>query len=122
MRRARLLALVVLLPLACAAGCSNNKGKIEGTRWRSEAGTILGRQVPFGYLQLDFGADGSLVYYAGPRTFKGKYVLGAGNTVTFEIEPPLAGKKSHAETIEVYGEKMTVRDSNGVSAIFQKVR
>jgi hypothetical protein len=122
MRRAPLLGLFVLLSMVCAAGCSNNKGKIEGTRWRSDAGTVLGRYCPFGYLQLDFNADGTLVYYAGPRTFRGKYVLKPGNTVTFDLDQPLAGRNSHDETIEVYGNKMTVRDSNGVSMTFSKVK
>jgi hypothetical protein len=121
MRPAFLLRLLVLVSLAFAAGCSsNNTGKIEGTSWRSDAATVKGRDFPAGHLQLEFRADKSLVYRAGGRTFTGKYLLGPGNMVTFQLEQDLAGKKVHVETVAIHEGRMKVSDSDGTEVTFRK--
>jgi hypothetical protein len=51
MRTAPLARLLVLLPLVFAIGCaSNNRGKIEGTNWRSDHNTYKGQPIPDGFL------------------------------------------------------------------------
>jgi hypothetical protein len=121
MRPALVLRLLVLVPLVLAAGCSSkNHGKIEGTSWRSDAATVKGRDFPAGYLQLEFRADGGLVYRAGGRTFTGKYLLGPGNVVTFNLEQDLAGKKIHVETVAVHEDRMKVSDADGTEMTFRK--
>jgi hypothetical protein len=115
--RVVLLLAVVLLPLGCA---SSNKGKIEGTKWSSQAATIKGKTLPAGSLQLDFGKDGSLVYLAGPLTLKGTYSLGSGNYVTMNFEQELAGRKSHVQQVAIDGDHLTMTDSDGTQMTFDK--
>lgn len=116
----RLLALCTVVFLA---GCSSsNKGKIEGTSWSSDAGTVKGQSIPAGMLKLDFASDGKLTYTVGPQALTGTYSLGMGNTVTFNLNQELAGRKSHAQKITINGAKMTVADSDGTSLTFSKVK
>jgi hypothetical protein len=115
----RLSCLILLLTLT--VGCqSKNAGKLEGTSWRSEPTTYKGQRVPEGFLKLDFGKDGTIVYRAGPYTFHGKYILGMGNRVTFELDKPLAGKTTHHETVEVRLGQIIVKDSDGTTVNFRK--
>jgi uncharacterized protein (TIGR03066 family) len=129
MRPLHILRPVLLVAVVCVLGAadaakdktaSNNKGKIEGTRWSSLAANIKGNVIPAGRQQLDFGKDGSLVYSAGPLTFKGTYELGAGDKVTFKFTQALFGKKEHIETIVIKDDKMTVTDSDGTGLTFEK--
>ena len=83
-----------ILPLMMLGALpSNNKGKIEGTKWSSIGKTINGNFIPAGSLKLEFGKDGSLNYFAGPKVFKGTYSLGKGDKVTLKLTEPLAGRK-----------------------------
>ena len=121
MRSNVLFRLPVFLLLLFAIGCeSKNVGKLEGTRWRSEPSKVKSQHVPEGYLQLEFARDGGLVYRAGGLTFHGTYTLGMGNRVTFHLDKPLAGRKTHSETIEVRHGQITVTDSDGTAMNFRK--
>lgn len=123
--RLRSVPTTALLALALfATGCaSKNKGKIEGTKWASQATTLKGQALPAGVLKLDFSSDGKLVYSAGPTTFTGTYTLGTGNTVTFHLDQDLAGKgKTHAEKVSIVGDNLTMTDSDGTSMTFDKVK
>jgi hypothetical protein len=123
MRPALLARLLLFLPLAFAVGCSsNNRGKIEGTSWRSDQATIKGHSVPDGFLRLTFRTDGTMIYYAGGKNFSGKYLLGPGNAVTFQLDEPLAGKTTHAETIAIAEDRMKVSDTDGTEATFRKMK
>jgi hypothetical protein len=103
------------------SGCSsNNKGKIEGTSWSSQAATIKGNMIPAGTLGLKFGADGSLVYKVGPTNYTGKYSLGFQNMLTMHLDQALAGQKNHVETVVIEGDKLTMSDMDGTSLTFQK--
>src|SRR3954447_894141 len=96
-----LLPIVMVLFLS---GCSsNNKGKIEGTKWSSVAANVKGRSLPAGALLLEFRSDGSLLYQAGPQTFTGTYALGAGDAVTLKLDQELAGRKNHREKVVING-------------------
>src|SRR5262249_10068653 len=97
----RLLPLLVLLPLC---GCrSNNRGKIEGTKWRSQAGPVRGQNLPAGALRLEFGVDGKLVYGGFGKTFTGTYSFGMGDYVTLNLDQELAGSRTHSEKITING-------------------
>jgi hypothetical protein len=121
MRFTRGLQLVVLALALSAVGCSsNNKGKIEGTKWTSDATTIKGQQIPAGALGLEFGSDGSLVYRTLMARFTGKYSLGGGDTVTLHLDQDLAGRKEHSEKVVISGDKLTMTDSDGTSITFSK--
>jgi hypothetical protein len=119
MRRARALLWILTLPLVFAAGCaSENKGKIEGTKWRSYASTVKGQSVSDGALWLHFKADGGLVYRAGGHTFTGTYKLSWGKTVIMNLDRELAGRKSHSERVEILGGRLTMTDSDGTAMTF----
>jgi hypothetical protein len=123
MRRRCVFGLLLVASALVAGGCgsSNNKGKIEGTKWTSLATSVKGKTVPAGVLQLEFNADGSLVYKAGPQSMTGKYSLGSGDTVVLHLDQPLAGSKTHSERISVNGDRLTMTDSNGTAVVFQRV-
>jgi hypothetical protein len=131
MHLAAVLRVAGAVVLLSSAGCgSNNKGKIEGTRWSSLATTVTiqehGPQVlPAGALHLEFGADGKLVMRSGPVTMTGTYVLGAGDVVTLifdrEADRNLAERKTHTEKVAITGDRLTMTDSEGTSVTFEKV-
>jgi hypothetical protein len=114
--------LLVLIAVALVAGCSANKGKIEGTKWTSEATTMKGQPIPAGALDLDFRSDGSLVYRAGLQTYTGTYTLGTADTVVLNLDQPIAGLKTHAEKISIDGERLTMTDSDGSKLTFVKAK
>ncbi len=123
MRTVPLARLLVLLPLLLAIGCaSNNRGKIEGTNWRSDHNTYKGMPVADGFLKLNFHTDGTMIYRAGGRTFTGRYIFGPGNTVTFDLDEDLGGRKTHVETIAIADDRMKVTDSDGTEATFRRVK
>jgi hypothetical protein len=123
MRTGPLARLTLLLPLVLALGCaSNNRGKIEGTNWRSDHNTYKGVAVPDGFLKLNFHADGTMIYRAGTTTHTGKYYLGPGNAVTFELDEALGGRKTHMETIAISDDRMKVLDADGTEATFRRVK
>jgi hypothetical protein len=122
MRPAGTLRLVLLAALLLAAGCSSNKGKIEGTKWSSQAANVKGQALPAGALTLEFGSDGSLVYKAGPQTFKGTYSLGMGDNVTLKLDQELAGRKNHVEKVVINGDRLTMTDSDGTQLTFDKTK
>ena len=74
MRRLPVLHLALLATVLFIGGCkSNNKGKIEGTKWTSLAATVKGTPIPAGTLQLEFTTDGKMVYKIGQKTITGTY-------------------------------------------------
>src|SRR5262245_7602137 len=109
MRRAGMPWLVLAVVTLVTTGCgSNNKGKIEGTKWISIASTVKGTSVPAGTLKLEFGSDGTLVYNAGPQTFRGTYSLGSGNTITLKLDRELAGSKTHVQKVVIEDDRLTM--------------
>jgi hypothetical protein len=101
---------------------SNNKGKIEGTKWTSLATTVKGSAIPADALKLEFSKDGKLIYKAGPKTLTGTYSLGMADTVTLKFTEELAGRKDHDETIKIVGDQLTMTDSDGTAVTFKKVK
>lgn len=123
MRPTSLLRVALLAAVLVSCGCkSNNKGKIEGTKWSSVASTVKGTPIPEGFLRLEFGSDGSLVYSAGPKTFKGTYSLGSGDNVTLKLTEDLAGRKNHVEKVSISGDRLTMTDSDGTAMTFKKMK
>jgi len=116
---ARAAALVVCFGLA---GCeSNNKGKIEGTKWSCIDQTVKGQRVPEGSLKLEFKSDGKLVYTVASTIYTGTYKLSMGDRVTLRLDQPLAGSKRHDEAVKIDGGKLTMTDGDGTAAVFKKV-
>lgn len=133
MRPARVLLFLFPLCLPLLTGCvvSENEGKLEGTRWSSEAGTMQVNNpatpgikqkvfVRAGFMELDFQKDGTLFYIINNKLYRGKYSLNAGQTVTIKLEEKLSGRYEHAEKIVVQGNYFTMTDSDGTSLKFKK--
>ena len=105
MRSIPIARLALLATILMAFGCSsNNKGKIEGTKWTSVATTMKGQPIPEGMLKLEFGADGKLVYRVMGQALTGTYSLGMGDHVTLNMDQDLAGRKSHVEKVSINGD------------------
>jgi hypothetical protein len=105
---------LVFLSLLFACGCaSSNKGKIEGTKWVSQACTLQGKQFPPGTFRLEFGTDGRLTYGGVGKVITGTYSLGAGDNVTWNLDQELSGRKVHTEKISIQGDTLTMADQSG---------
>ena len=125
MRLLRLIGLAIIVFAAAPTSQafedkSNNKGKIEGTKWTNIESTVKGLKIPANLLKLEFGKDGKLVYEAGPQKFTGTYSLGNGDTVTLNLDQDLAGKKKHEEKVSIKDGRLTMADSDGTELTFEK--
>jgi hypothetical protein len=120
-RSLRLLAIAAIF-LVC--GCSNNKGKIEATKWSSLKGTVKGVEFPDNAFHLAFGGDGRLIYrvqFNGvEKTVTGKYTLGFGDLVTLDLDQDLAGQKKHMQSVVINGDRLTFTDPDGTTLNFVK--
>jgi hypothetical protein len=119
----RLSLLAVFVPILLAVGCppaasssSNNKGKIEGTKWLNEATTIKGKEIPAESRYLEFTKDGKLIYDVA----EGTYALGAGDQVTFTFDKEFDGQKTYVENITVTGDTLKLSDPTG-TIVFTKI-
>jgi hypothetical protein len=118
----KLLGLGGLFVVLALCGCSNNKGKIENTKWTSEDTVAKGIHVPAGAVFLHFHKDGTLSGRFGNNSLTGKYVLGFGDNVTFHLDQTIANHKTHTETIVIDGDRLTMTDSDGTRMTFRKWR
>jgi hypothetical protein len=129
MRPVGIVGIVFFTAILFTVGCtSNNKGKIEATKWKSLPGTVKGLSLPAGAFELQFGGNGQMIYTFGAselgpkQTFRGTYDLGIGDIVTLNLDTPLAGSKVHAETVIIEGDRLTMTDTDGTSLTFAKAR
>ncbi len=114
-------AIPIVLVILVAAGCSSNRGKLEGTRWTSEETTVRGQHQPAGFGTLEFRDDGTLVYQLqGLPTATGRWSLSPGSNVVFRFDEPLRGRKVHTEKIVLDGDRLTMTDSDGTSVTFTR--
>ena len=109
---------VLFVSVLFASGCSspsNNKGKIEGTKWDNEAATVEGKEIVPGDIYLEFKKDGKLILenHATKEKHEGTYTLGSGDQVTFHFNVEVSGRKAHVETIKINGDKLTMSDTKG---------
>jgi hypothetical protein len=88
---------------------SSNKGKIEGTKWSSEAGSINGRAQAPGAFRLEFGKDGSLVGQMPAGPFKGTYSLEEGDWVKVELKETRMLGKNPSGQVTIDGDKLTLK-------------
>ena len=114
---------VVLVACVVAVGCksSNNRGRVEGTKWTSVAQTIHGEPKPEGYYVLEFAADKTFTYQCESFKLTGSYKLGQGDEVTMHYDGLKAGKRSQLETVRVRGEELEITDTDGTVRKFRKV-
>jgi hypothetical protein len=120
MRSKSLSRWALIAALIVAAGCSGNKGKIEGT-WVSAAATVKGEKLPAGARVLQFLNDGHLNYTNAGKLYKGNYVLGMGPAVTFTLDEDLEGRKIHPHKIVIDDEQLTLTSADGSALTFLKI-
>jgi len=107
-------------------GPSNNKGKLEGTKWSSKAFEVAGPNntkitLPAGACVVEFKADMKLTMVMkdqkGPETINGTYVLGPGDEVT--LTPDKGQKVSEVLTVKIVvkGDEMTLTGLLGGQAL-----
>lgn len=101
---------------------SNNKGKIEDTKWSSLAGTVKGNEIPAGTLKVSFTKDGKMTYNTPIGDFVGTYTLETGDKVVWNFTKELGGSKRHEQKCVIKGEKLTISDADGTTLEFEKVK
>lgn len=123
MSPANLTRFFVLLAILVFVGCeSQNKGKIEGTKWTSEMTTVDGKLIPSGTSRLEFRTDGSLLFTAGPQTYNGSYTLSMGDMVILDLTESFNGSKRHVQRITISGDHLPLADTDGTKIPYVKVR
>ena len=129
MRRATPSLLACACALALAAGCSSqNKGKLEDTRWESVPTTLKNVELKQGDRVLVFEKE-DLVYVVKDargeeRTLTGKWEYNSGHFVTLKFDQTLNDRKRHVEKIVVSpeGDRLTMTDSDGTSVTFARAQ
>ena len=118
--RSLLLTLSVVLLAGLVTGCSssNNKGKLEGTRWRSDAVKDGKTTIPIGAKELEFRMDGTLTFAESGQSSTGSYALGSGDSVTLKLKKPVG--KSPVKKIFVDGNKLILTKEDGTEDTFIK--
>jgi hypothetical protein len=101
---------------------SNNRGKIEGTKWSSQALTVDGKTLPAGAAKLEFGTDKKLTYIVGDQTYTGRYTLRHGDNVLLEFDKELEGSKTHGQRITIKGDTLKLIDTDGFTVTFSRVK
>lgn len=131
--KARILCLVLVVLSAPFSGCgvgnvesnsslSNNRGKIEGTSWVSRKTEIDGKTIPAGTVRLNFSPSTFLVCEWDGDKFRGKYILGPGDTVIWKFDEPLNGSTEHSYQCMFDGNQLTLKDQKGTEIIFDRVK
>lgn len=118
-----LYSVLIASVCVCGVGCnSNNKGKIEGTAWASQAMTVKGQLVPAKSVRFEFTADGKLTYWVMQVAYTGRYTLGFGDYVTLHLDKELAGSKTHRQQIIIRGDTLQLIDTDGTKIVFDRVK
>ncbi|WP_029631643.1 hypothetical protein [Zavarzinella formosa] len=103
------------------AGCSsNNKGKIEGTKWTSQVSSGNARMIPAGFLTLEFKADGKFTKTTPDGNITGRYDLGSGDTVMLSLDQPVDGFQKLRSKFIIDGTSMTMLDPDGTAISFTR--
>ncbi|WP_020475304.1 hypothetical protein [Zavarzinella formosa] len=112
---------VVVGGLMATGGMSNNKGKIEGTKWVNIKSMINNEQtIPAGIITLDFKKDGGFVQTILVQRYSGTYLLQTGDHITLKLDEPLDGHTElHAKFI-IDRAVLLMRDSDGTTITFAK--
>lgn len=122
MRLSFVVRFAVLAAVLCIVGCSsNNKGKLEGTKWNSQAFTPQGgKPVPAGIVTYEFATDGRLTYRIMDQSYTGRYSLNSGDYVTLHLDQALGGSRTLRQRIIVRDTTMQLIDTDGTSVMFDK--
>jgi hypothetical protein len=128
MRTNRVIGLLVVVAALAVVGCeSTNKGKIEGTKWSSNAVSIHGQKLGSGKCELEFYKDGTMDFSATDpngyrKVFPGRYSLSLGDLVVITFDQEVAGMKTHTERVSISKGELTMTDSDGTKLVFSRLK
>src|SRR5262249_7217901 len=122
MRRASIVRIGLVVAVFVMAGCSRNKGKLEGTKWTSLPASVKGQILNVGALEIEFTSDKKVVYISGSMRYTGTYTLGFGSQVTLILDQPLGGETRHVEKIVIDGDRMMMTSRDGTYLTFSRVK
>lgn len=116
--------VLVFLGLAFGVlGCaSNNKGKIEGTKWKSQSVIVNGFKLPpIPFERWEFRTDGSVTRNManGLGVFTGRYSLGFGDSISIKWDDP-TDLQTDTKQFVISGEQLTIIDANNDQMILIK--
>ena len=119
------LALAGCLLLAAADGPKpNNEGKIVG-KWEATGGSVA---LPAGIkMVVEFNANSQMKMIISTgivnQTITGKYKLHKGDKLElYDLSEPISGKRQHTETVTIVKDRLTMKDSDGKSLTFRRVK
>jgi cold shock CspA family protein len=109
-----LIVSTVLFVIGCG---SSNKGKLEGTMWGATSGFSF----------IEFTRGGKITYIVGAQKYTGTYTLGSGDSITFNLDQDMDGKKVHKVRAslakdEDAGELLTVSFEGGQQVQFGRTQ
>ena len=128
MRTNRVVGLLVVVAALAVVGCeSTNKGKIEGTKWSSNAVSIHGQKLGSGKCELEFYKDGTMDFMVtdpngNRKLFSGRYSLSLGDLVVITFNQEVAGMKTHTERVSITKGELTMIDSDGTKLVFSRLK
>jgi hypothetical protein len=116
------------------AVASNNKGKLEGTKWSSKAASLLALdgktkvELPEGAVLVEFKADKTFSQKGTRQDLQvpaatGKYEFGPGDDVMLEVDDaPIPALKKVTLKVAVKGDEMTLKHPLGAPMTFVKAK
>jgi uncharacterized protein (TIGR03067 family) len=130
MRLYRCVTGLALLTLALAGGgCgfmpqsgSNNKGKLEGTRWVNEPGPFAGIHFIRGAFILDFRGDGTFFWRFSDQTFTGTFSYGPDNLIFFNLSKPFLNRTDWKENITISGDTLIMGGEDNLTITFNRYK
>jgi uncharacterized protein (TIGR03066 family) len=104
---------------------SNNEGKIVG-KWESDGGGSV-PLPPGAKMVLEFAKDGKMAMHisagAVNKTITGKYKLKKDDGVElYDLSEAVSGREQHQETVTIVKDRLTMKDSDGKSLTFRRVK
>lgn len=125
----RPVRFLLLLCLFLASGCgllpqapSNNKSKLEGTRWVNEPGQFAGKHFIAGAFTLDFRGDNTFYWRFSDQIFTGSFSYGPGDLVYFTLTSPFMGRTDWKEVITISGDVMVMGGEDGITITFNRYK
>lgn len=129
MRLYRCATGLAILILALVGGCgfmpqagSNNKGKLEGTRWVNEPGVFVGIPLIRGAFTMDFRGDGTFYWRFSDKTFTGTFSYGPENLIFFTLSEPFLNRTDWKEHITISGDTMIMGGEDGITLNFYRYK
>ncbi len=119
----RAIHVLVAAGLFClvSACSSQNRGKIEGTKWTNLAADVHNNPVPRDLIQIEFFPDGKLRYVIDQKEHGGSYSFGTRHYVFFRLDPPVEMISGYWEEVLLADRRLTLKDASGTALVFERL-